>query len=161
MMLRSFCPKAHHQQNYYWKWRKEWSTDIAIIYIQTPNAFSTNSVENITSESYLREISWVEGDDHNIGGDSTGRGIDYDKIDHGENDGVMWIISPAQVIKEINSADGRFNNSMCEHGINTRIPIQIDCNLPGGGEYAIPDQTRIDQIIEESERRLRCALQGH
>jgi predicted RND superfamily exporter protein len=130
---------------------KEWSTDIAIIYIQTPNAFSTNSVENITSESYLREISWVEGDDHNIGGDSTGRGIDYDKIDHGENDGVMWIISPAQVIKEINSADGRFNNSMCQHGINTRIPIQIDCNLPGGGEYAIPDQTRIDQIIEESE----------
>ena len=129
---------------------KEWSTDIAIIYIQTPNAFSTNNVENITSESYLREISWVEGDDHNIGGDSTGRGIDYDKIDHGENDGVMWIISPAQVIKEINSADGRFNNSMCEHGINTRIPIQIDCNLPGGGEYAIPDQTRIDQIIEES-----------
>ena len=129
---------------------KEWSTDIAIIYVQTPNAFSTKSVENITSESYLREISWVEGDDLNIGGDSTGRGIDYDKMDHGENDGVLWIISPAQVIKEINSADGRFNNSMCLHGVNTRIPIQIDCNLPGGGEYAIPDQTRIDQIIEES-----------
>ena len=129
---------------------KEWSTDIAIIYVQTPNAFSTKNVENITSESYLREISWVEGDDLNIGGDSTGRGIDYDKIDHGENDGVLWIISPAQVIKEINSADGRFNNSMCLHGVNTRIPIQIDCNLPGGGEYAIPDQTRIDQIIEES-----------
>ncbi|MEZ7993843.1 MAG: MMPL family transporter [Candidatus Poseidoniaceae archaeon] len=129
---------------------KEWSTDIAIIYVQTPNAFSTKSVENITSESYLREISWVEGDDLNIGGDSTGRGIDYDKIDHGENDGVLWIISPAQVIKEINSADGRFNNSMCLHGVNTRIPIQIDCNLPGGGEYAIPDQARIDQIIEES-----------
>ena len=129
---------------------KEWSTDIAIIYVQTPNAFSTKSIENITSESYLREISWVEGDDLNIGGDSTGRGIDYDKMDHGENDGVLWIISPAQVIKEINSADGRFNNSMCLHGVNTRIPIQIDCNLPGGGEYAIPDQARIDQIIEES-----------
>jgi len=129
---------------------KEWSTDIAIIYVQTPNAFSTKNVENITSESYLREISWVEGDDHNIGGDSTGRGIDYDKNDHGENDGVMWIISPAQVIKEINSADGRFNNSMCENGINTRIPILIDCDVPGGGEYAIPDQARIDQIIEES-----------
>ena len=26
------------------------------------------------------------------------------------NDGVLWIISPAQIIKEINSADGRFNN---------------------------------------------------
>ncbi|MBT4070482.1 MAG: MMPL family transporter, partial [Euryarchaeota archaeon] len=130
---------------------KEWSTDIAIIYVQTENAFDTRNTVNITSEEYLREISWVEGDDHNLGGDSTGRGIDYDKNDHGENDGVLWIISPAQVIKEINSADGRFNNSMCTHGINTRIPIQIDCNLPGGGEYAIPDQQRIDQIIEESE----------
>jgi hypothetical protein len=130
---------------------KEWSTDIAIIYVQTPNAFSTKSTENITSESYLREISWVEGDDNNFDqGRIIDKGIDYDKIDHGENDGVMWIISPAQVIKEINSADGRFNNSMCEHGINTRIPIQIDCNLPGGGEYVIPDQARIDQIIEES-----------
>jgi len=137
---------------------KEWSTDIAIIYVQTANAHYTKpwmnvpyDEVNITSEDYLREISWVEGDDHNIGGDSTGRGIDYDKTDHGENDGVLWIISPAQVIKEINSADGRFNNSMCEHGVNTRIPIQIDCNLPGGGDYAIPDQRRIDQIIEESE----------
>lgn len=130
---------------------KEWSTDIAIIYVQTPNAHNTRDTVNITSQDYLREISWVEGDDHNLGGDSTGRGIDYDKNDHGENDGVLWIISPAQVIKEINSADGRFNNSMCEHGINTRIPIQIDCNLPGGGEYAIPDQRTIDRIIEESE----------
>ncbi len=131
--------------------QKEWSTDIAIIYVQTANAHDTRNTVNITSEDYLREISWVEGDDHNLGGGSTGRGIDYDKNDHGNNDGVLWIISPAQVIKEINSADGRFNNSMCEHGINTRIPIQIDCNLPGGGEYAIPDQQRIDQIIEESE----------
>ena len=60
---------------------KEWSTDIAIIYVQTENAFDTRNTVNITSEEYLREISWVEGDDHNLGGDSTGRGIDYDKND--------------------------------------------------------------------------------
>ncbi|GIQ97409.1 MAG: hypothetical protein CM15mP3_04430 [Candidatus Poseidoniales archaeon] len=60
---------------------------------------------------------------------------------------------PAQVIKEINSADGRFNNSMCEHGVATRILLVDEewcSNLPGGGEYAIPEQERIDTIIEQS-----------
>ncbi|MBT60833.1 MAG: hypothetical protein CMA63_04685 [Euryarchaeota archaeon] len=131
--------------------RTEWSTDIAIIYVQTGNAYNTFDTTNITDESFLKEISWVEGDDDNANGaGSTGRGIDYSKDDHGRDDGVLWIISPAQVIKEINSADGRFNNSLCVHGINTRIPLAINCELPGGGAYAIPDQERIDQIIEES-----------
>ena len=132
--------------------RTEWSTDIAIIYVQTPNALNTADQVNITDVNYLREISWVEGDDENANGaGSTGRGIDYSKDDHGRDDGVLWIISPAQVIKEINSADGRFNSSLCEHGVNTRIPLAIDCSaLPGGGTYSIPDQERVDQIIEES-----------
>ena len=131
--------------------REEWSTDIAVIYIQTPNAMSTSFTTNITDEQFLKEMSWVEGDDDNANGASTSRGIDYAKDDRGRDDGVLWIISPAQVIKEINSADGRFNNSLCVHGINTRIPLDIDCDLPGGGRYAIPDQQRIDQIIEESD----------
>jgi len=132
--------------------REEWSTDLAVIYIRTPNALNPNDTTNITDEAILNEISWIEGDDRNINGDSTGRGMDYDKDDHGRNDGVLWVISPAQVIKEINSADGRFNNSLCVHGVNNRLPIDIDCSmLPPGGEYAIPSQDRIDQIIEESD----------
>ena len=130
--------------------RTEWSTDLAVIYITTPNANNPNDTTNITDEAVLNEISWLEGDDRNIGGDSTSRGMDFDKTDHGRNDGVLWIISPAQVIKEINSADGRFNNSLCVHGVNNRLPLAFDCELlPEGGEYAIPDQDRIDQIIEE------------
>ena len=131
--------------------RTEWSTDLAVIYITTPNANNPNDTTNITDEVVLNEISWLEGDDRNLGGDSTSRGMDFDKTDAGRNDGVLWIISPAQVIKEINSADGRFNNSLCVHGVNNRLPIAIDCDsIPEGGEYAIPSQDRIDQIIEES-----------
>ena len=131
--------------------RTEWSTDLAVIYITTPNANNPNDTTNITDEVVLNEISWLEGDDRNLGGDSTSRGMDFDKTDAGRNDGVLWIISPAQVIKEINSADGRFNNSLCVHGVNNRLPIALDCDsIPAGGEYAIPSQDRIDQIIEES-----------
>ena len=109
--------------------RTEWSTDLAVIYITTPNARNPNDTTNITDEVVLNEISWLEGDDRNIGGDSTSRGMDFDKNDHGRNDGVLWIISPAQVIKEINSADARFNNSLCVHGVNNRLPIDIDSEL--------------------------------
>ncbi|MDP6334264.1 MAG: MMPL family transporter [Candidatus Poseidoniaceae archaeon] len=146
--------------------REEWSTDITIIYIQSNNAdpkldekgrpMWVQGEDNITDKAILEEISWVEGDDRNIGGDSISRGIDYDKDDHGRNDGVLWIISPAQIIKEINSADGRFNSSFCENIVDTRDPANIigfdmPCEmLPPGGEYAIPEQAQIDRIIEES-----------
>jgi hypothetical protein len=72
--------------------REEWSTDITVIYIRSENAFSTLSTVNITDKAIMEEISWVEGDDNNIGGDSISRGIDFDKDDHGRNDGVLWII---------------------------------------------------------------------
>lgn len=147
--------------------REEWSTDITVIYIQSDNAVPSIDPDtgqpkwvkgetNITEKSILEEISWVEGDDRNIGGDSISRGIDYDKEDQGRNDGVLWIISPAQIIKEINSADGRFNNSFCQNIVDTRDPanligFDIPCDmLPPGGEYAIPEQAQIDRIIEES-----------
>ena len=59
--------------------REEWSTDIAVIYIQTPNAWDPSFTTNITDEQFLKEMSWVEGDDDNVNdGGQTGRGIDPD-----------------------------------------------------------------------------------
>ena len=71
--------------------REEWSTDIAVIYIQTPNAMDPSFTTNITDEQFLKEMSWVEGDDDNANGDRTGRGIDYAKEDHGRSDGVLSV----------------------------------------------------------------------
>ena len=45
--------------------RTEWSTDLAVIYITTPNANNPNDTTNITDEVVLNEISWLEGDDRN------------------------------------------------------------------------------------------------
>ncbi len=147
-----FLPDGAESTDLLLEVREEWSTDIAVIYIQTDNARLGGGLgDNITDEKILREISWIEGDDDNIGGSFTGRGMDHDKADYGSIDGVLWIISPAQIMKEINSADGRFNESMCIHGVNTRLPIDLDCsNVGDGGRYAIPDQNTIDQIIQNS-----------
>ena len=142
--------------------REEWSTDIAIVYIQTDNARLGQGLgDNISDEAILREISWVEGDDENKNSGATSRGIDWNKNDRGREDGILWILSPAQLIKEANSADGRFNNSMCEHGVQSRIPVSFDCDLPGGGAYAIPDQDRIDALVDNLGGCVHRHGQGH
>ena len=115
--MEVFLPEGAESTDLLLEVREEWSTDVAFIYIKTPNAEDPDifgAEYNITSVSVLHEISWVEGDDEK-GDNQIKRGLDWDKEDHGKNDGVLWIISIAQIIKEINSSDGRFNNAMCEN----------------------------------------------
>ena len=72
--------------------REEWSTDVAFIYIKTPNAEDPDifgSDYNITSQSILHEISWIEGDDEGRAPGLTQNGLDWDKEDLGKNDGVL------------------------------------------------------------------------
>ncbi len=137
--------------------REQWSTDIALIYIQTNNALYGDENANVTNENILRELSWVEGDDENIGESATRRGIDYKKDDRGREDGVVWVISIAQIIKEANSSDGRFIASFCEHGLEERFPASMPCSETDQGpwgSYSIPDQERIDEIISRLEGSL-------
>ena len=134
--------------------REQWSTDVALIYVQTNNVLQgdPSPETNITNEKILKELSWVEGDDSNGGSIGVQRGIDPIKGDRGKQDGVLWIISIAQIIKEANSSDGRFMEAACLHGIEERISLTGTCSqVESGpwGEYNIPDQNRIDQIVEQ------------
>ncbi|MBR60927.1 MAG: hypothetical protein CMA84_06905 [Euryarchaeota archaeon] len=151
-----FLPQGASSSELLLEVREEWSTDISVIYIQSPNVeFPGDNSTNITNVNILREISWIEGDDENRGESDLKRGIDWNKEDRGKDDGVLWIISIAQVIKEVNSSDGRFNLAMCESGLNNRLGGLINCEAAlaasgGGGDYTIPDQDRIDEIIGRS-----------
>ena len=139
--------------------REQWSTDIALIYIQTNNALYGDENANITNENILKEISWVEGDAENIGESATRRGLDYKKDDRGKEDGVVWVLSISQIIKEANSSDGRFIESFCENGLEDRLPLSMPCaetDQGPWGSYAIPDQERIDEFVS----RLQGSLSG-
>ena len=85
--------------------REQWATDIVILYVQTNNAASGSEKgsENITNANILSQISWIEGDDEKRAPGLKQNGLDWDKNDHGESDGVLWIISISQIIKEINN----------------------------------------------------------
>ena len=160
-----FLPEGAESTDLLIEVRSEWSTDVGFIYIKTPNAFDPDIYGedfNITNVDILHEISWIEGDDEKRApGLENNGGLDWDKEDHGKNDGVLWIISIAQIIKEINSSDGRFNNAMCDNPGERLTAQLIDCDniqqtpAGNGGLYAIPDeQDRIDEIINQSNGSL-------
>ncbi|MDP6865106.1 MAG: MMPL family transporter [Candidatus Poseidoniaceae archaeon] len=157
-----FLPEDAESSDLLLEVREEWSTDVAIIYVQTRNVedplIFTNDTSNISNVDIMHELSWIEGDDEIRGPGLTDNGIDWDKEDHGRNDGVLWIISFPQIVKEINSSDGRFESAMCDN-TGERITMElIDCTAfeaspeSGGGLYAIPDeQRRIDEIVSQAD----------
>jgi len=125
-----FLPEGAESTDLLLEVREEWSTDVAFIYIKTPNAEDPElfgKEYNITSQEILHEISWIEGDDERRAPGIKQNGLDWDKEDHGKNDGVLWIISIAQIIKEINSSDGRFNSAMCKNPGERLTAQLIDC----------------------------------
>jgi predicted RND superfamily exporter protein len=152
-----FLPEGADSTELLLEVREEWTTDVAIIYIQSSNArIGGGEGDNITEKQILEEISWVEGDEDNRGAGENKRGVDWDKEDHGRNDGALWVISIAQVVKEVNSSDGRFNVALCDHGLQSRIGIELDCEerneqIGTGGEYTIPDQEKINEILEQAQ----------
>ena len=121
-----FLPEGAESTDLLLEVREEWSTDVGFIYIKSPNAEDPDlfgEAYNITNVDILHEISWIEGDDEYRKPGIKQNGLDWNKTDHGEEDGVLWIISIAQIIKEINSSDGRFNNAMCDHTGERITPV--------------------------------------
>ena len=151
--------------------RTQWSTDIMILYVQTNNAiydscdsgipevdgeYRCRGTENITSVGILEQLSWLEGDDLNDNKGGYGSGLDEHKDDRGDLDGVVWILSPAQVIKEANSSSYRFNCAVEKYGLPTgqRDGCSIAQLNPFYG-YSIPDnQDNLDNLVSQTESLL-------
>ena len=135
--------------------REQWSTDIVLLYIHTDNAIadpSNRGTENVTSVEILTQISWIEGDDMNSNAGGYKHGLDRNKSDRGVEDGVVWILSPAQVIKEANSSAKRFNCAMEKYQIPNLDPNQcpVTEQSPYDG-YSIPDdQDVIDNFVDSA-----------
>ena len=123
-----------------------WATDIFILYIQTDNAATGNERgnENITDVNILSQLSWLEGDDNNRLASGYQDGLDTYKDDRGRDDGIIWILSPSQIIKEANSSSYRFSCAVEKYGLPTgpNDNCAISSSNPNEG-YSIPgDQER-------------------
>ena len=145
--------------------RQQWSTDIVILYVQTNNAAtgSEKGLENITDSEILSQISWIEGDDNNRGQGGLKEGLDPNKEDRGSwacnspesgCDGVVWILSPAQIIKEANSSNSRFSCAVERYGLPTSNGGCLFSNINPNQGYSIPQgdgaQERIDEYVSNA-----------
>ena len=141
--------------------REEWSTDVMLIYVETDNAkypydpdSGTGDDTNITDQHVLLEMSRIEGDAYH--GKEYFEGLyhgalDYNKDDRGKEDGIVFVLSIATVIKELNSSNPRFINAVeRQFGKESGLDVSFDDEvLEDQGEYAIPDdQNRIDQYVD-------------
>ena len=141
--------------------REGWSTDIVMLYIHTDNAIEgatrgtceeiDDCEHNVTSVDILNQLSYLEGDDVSDPSNYD-RGLDWDKNDRGRRDGVVWILSPAQIIKEANSSRARFTCAMEEHGVVgfnlENCPVSSTSINDG---YSIPsDQGTVNEMVENA-----------
>ena len=142
--------------------REGWSTDIVMLYIHTENAIEDTDERgtcadprdceyNVTNIQVLTQLSYLEGDDISGMGNYE-RGLDWDKEDRGRNDGVVWILSPAQIVKEGNSSQDRFVCAMEEHGIQD-VGLE-NCPLSSANSndgYSIPsDQSIVNNLVDNA-----------
>jgi len=138
--------------------REQWSTDIVILYVHSKDAYEDPSLrvaENVTDVDFLAQLSWLEGDDGNRDAGGYSAGLDPVKEDRGSIDGVVWILSAAQIIKEANSSSYRFNCAMERHAIplfqQDSCPISSQNPYEG---YSIPEgpnaQDRVDNLVDNA-----------
>lgn len=152
--LEVYLPDGAESTDLLLEVREQWSTDIVLLYIHTNNAIADPAIrgtEDIMDVAILKQISFLEGDDDNKAEGRYARGIDWSKEDRGREDGVVWVLSVAQLVKESNSASGRFACASEEHLPPSFTPGQ-GCPVMGQDpreDYVIPDnQEEVDNIID-------------
>lgn len=134
-----YLPQEHETKTTLDEIQVDWSTDIIVVVVETPNALPFDDPEwlpnaNITDVAVLKEMSFFEQKFNPLREDNRGE------------DGVQYILSFSTIMKELNSTPIRFKNA-----VEKEFPILE--NAPElellTGDYEIPsDQNVIDQRFE-------------
>jgi heme/copper-type cytochrome/quinol oxidase subunit 2 len=112
---------------------EDWSTEMIVLFIETPNKFDRTYGTNITDKAVLDEISEIED------------ALDFQKDDKGEVDDFTFVLSISTLIKELHSSPKNVKTAVYEElGMD-------DLGLwDPPGSYSIPDnQEDIDRIVDQ------------
>ena len=109
---------------------EDFSTEMIVVFIETPNKFDPTYGTNITDWDVLDQMSAIEKE------------MDPEKDDYGEIDDIIFVLSISTLIKEINLAPKNIDEAISEELGIPGGPIEVE------GEYAIPEtQEEIDRIV--------------
>ncbi len=132
-----YLPGGSDAEKVLFEMKKDWSTDLATIFVETQNKFDPTDETNITDYNVLVEISELE------------ESLNYNKSDKGVEDGIIFCFSISTLIKTLNytstAIEESFFNELPNDLINYRIPDQYK------GNYSIPpDQRLIDEFFTQA-----------
>ena len=133
-----YLPQEHETKLILDDIQNDWSTDIIVVFIETPNAKPFDDLgwtdTNITNVTVLKEISKFE------------ESFNAEKEANRKDDGIVFMLSFSTIIKELNSTGPRFKNAVENEFKNSQYVPEFGL-LEGG--YSIPDdQEQIDQRFE-------------
>jgi hypothetical protein len=118
---------------------EDWSTEIIILYIETPNKFDRSYGYNITDKAVLDEISEIED------------ALDFQKDDKGEVDDFTFVLSISSLIKEIHTSPKNV-----KYAVYDELGIDDLGLWDPPGSYSIPDnQDDIDRIVAQIPEDLK------
>ena len=166
--MEVYLPRGSPEEALLFEVREDWSTDIIVIYIETPNAQDLNDETNITLRSVLIEMDYLE---RTL--DFIGQVEEEDKpgvvpSDAGTVDDIVFSLSISTIIKELHSSNSRAYDALIDNGEewvaaeSGGISILLEEAVQGVreakdlailtgalGGYEIPSQSDIDDYVED------------
>ncbi|MEE3276212.1 MAG: MMPL family transporter, partial [Candidatus Thermoplasmatota archaeon] len=161
-------PRGSPEEALLFEVREDWSTDIIVIYIETPNAQDLNDETNITLRSVLIEMDYLERTLDFIGQIEEEDKPGVVPSDAGTIDDIIFSLSISTIIKELHSSNSRAYDALIDNGeewsaaesggLSLVLADAVDgvreakdvAILTGAlGGYEIPSQNDIDDYVED------------
>ncbi len=144
-----YLPEGEETSNILNEVRENWTIDLFVLYFETMNAFDRNIGTNITDVGILQEMTVIE------------RGLNTVESDRGAEDDVIYVLSIASIIRELNGSTPQalyaFQHQVEKAtGTNTGwADTWIDIMANQSGSYEIPeDQDDVNDWVNQVEERI-------
>ena len=166
--MEVYLPRGSPEEALLFEVREDWSTDIIVIYIETPNAWDPQDETNITFRSVLLEMDYLERtlDYEGQVEEPTDPGVVHS--DAGTVDDIVFSLSISTILKELNSSNSRTYDALIDNGEEWAaaetggISVLLEEAVQGLreakevaivagalGSYEIPSQGDIDNYVED------------
>jgi len=127
--FEAYLPGGSDAETVLMEMKKNWSTDLATLFIETNNKFDPTDETNITDVEVLKEISAIE------------ESLNHDKMDKGRDDGIVYVFSISTLIKTLHNMTNSVQTSILQELPRDNAERFGPDELPGN--YSIPDDQRL------------------
>lgn len=139
--LEIYLPPDHQATKVLGEVRQDFATDVVVIYIESTDQDGNGIPDNITDRKFLLEVAAVEGDAATAQLPEPYHGLNWDREDGGEADGIVFSLSIASLVATFNVTPCNFEQAVADE-FNLPAP-------PTTCSFQLPDQSTIDTALAQ------------